>query len=171
MHRPGDEFLPSAGLPVDQNGGVGGGYRRNLLENGKERRALANDVAELVFGTHLLLQVGLLLGELVFQRLDLLERQGVLDGDGYLIHDELQEMHVRSVVGRRLLGGDERLLCLPDQPRWVVFRIENDHDRRFDGFGGLQDVQAHRVGRRVVEHHREGIKLHHASKPLGQFVE
>ena len=98
MHRPGDQFLARAGIPADQDGGVGGGDRGDVLENGKERGALADDVAELVFGAHLLLQVGLLLGELVFQRLDLLERQGVLDSDGYLSGNQLQEVGVHVGV-------------------------------------------------------------------------
>ena len=37
MHRPGNEFLARAGFPADQDGGVGGGDRRDLLEDGKER--------------------------------------------------------------------------------------------------------------------------------------
>ena len=40
-----------------------------------------------------------------------------------------------------------------------------------DGFGGLQDVQAHGVARRLVQDQGEAIELHHLMEPAGQFVE
>jgi len=66
--------------------------------------ALPDDLAEVVLGADLLLQVGLLLRELVPERRDLLEGQGVFDGQGDLVGDELEEADVSRIVGGRLLG-------------------------------------------------------------------
>ena len=209
----GDQFLARARLAADEHGGVGGGDGLDLLEHPAQGGALADDLAEVVLGADLLLQVDLLLGELVLERLDLLEGQGVLDGHGHLVGDELQEVHVRRVVGGRLLGrehqraqpppgrgqrkpaealdsvrlhpfqqprpaaqlgharDDERLLGLPHQPRRVVFDGKDDHRAGRDGFGGLQDVQAHGVGRRLVQDQGEVIEAHHLMEPAGQLVE
>ena len=95
VHGSGDQFLARAGFAADQDGGVGGRDRLDLLQDLAQGGALADDVAEVVLGADFLLQIRLLLGELVLERLDLLERQGVLDGDGHLVGDELQEVHVR----------------------------------------------------------------------------
>ena len=100
----GDEFLARARLAADEHRGVGGGDGLDLLQHPAQGGALADDLAEVVLGADLLLQVGILLGELVLERLDLLEGQGVLDGHGHLVGDELQEAHVRRVVGGRLLA-------------------------------------------------------------------
>jgi len=59
-----------------------------------------------VRGADLLVQVDLLLVQLVPERLDLVEGQGVLDGHGHLVGDLLQEVHVRPVVGGGLLAGE-----------------------------------------------------------------
>ena len=104
----GDELLARAGLAADEDGGVGGGDGLDLLEDPAQGGALADDLPEVVLGADLLLQVGLLLGELVLERLDLLEGQGVLDGHGHLVGDELQEAHVRRIVGGRLLAGEHQ---------------------------------------------------------------
>ena len=75
----------------------------------RRRAALSpDDILEVVLGASLLLQVGLLLGELVLQRRDLLEGQGVLDGHGHLVGNELQEAHVRRIVGGRLLAREHQ---------------------------------------------------------------
>ena len=67
MKGAGDELLARAGLAADQDGGVGGGDRLSLLEHPAQGRALADDLAEVVLGADLLLQVGLLLAELVLR--------------------------------------------------------------------------------------------------------
>ena len=115
VHGAGDEFLARAGRPADQDGGVGRRDGFDRLQHRSQGRALADDVAELVLRADLLLQVRLLLGELVLQRLDLLERQRVLDGDGDLVGDLMQEVQVRRVVGRRLLGREHQ--CAEPPPR------------------------------------------------------
>jgi hypothetical protein len=48
--------------------------------------------------------------------------------------------------------------------------VQNDYGRRFNALAGLQEMQAHGVGCRIMEHQREGIKLHHQGEPLCQFV-
>ena len=74
----GDQLLAGAGLAADEHGGVGGGDGLDLLEDPAQGGALADDLAEVVLGADLLLQVDLLLGELVLaaisrKRLDLLK--------------------------------------------------------------------------------------------------
>ena len=105
----GDELLARAGLAADQDGGFGGGDGLDLLQHPAQGGALADDLAEVVLGADLLLQVGLLLGELVLERLDLpegrfdlLESEGVLDRHGHLIGDKLEEARVRRIVDGRL---------------------------------------------------------------------
>ena len=63
------------------------------------------------------------------------------------------------------------MLGLPHQPRRVVFNRKNYHERVRDRFGGIQDVQAHGVGRCLVQDQGEGIELHHLTKPAGQLLE
>ena len=104
----GDEFLARARFATNEHRGAGGGDRLHLLQHPVQGGALADDLAEVVLGADLLLQVGILLGELVLERLDLLEGQGVLDRHGHLIGDELQEAHVRRIVGGRLLAREHQ---------------------------------------------------------------
>ena len=85
---------------------AGGGDGFDLLEDPAQGGAVPDDLPEVVPGADLLLQVGILLGELVLERLnlpevrlDLLEGQGVLHGHGHLVGDQLQKTHVRLAVG------------------------------------------------------------------------
>jgi hypothetical protein len=52
------------------------------------------EFAKVVLGADLLLQVGVLLGKLILQRLDLLEGDGILDAHRDLVADQLQEAYV-----------------------------------------------------------------------------
>ena len=63
------------------------------------------------------------------------------------------------------------MLVLPHQPRRVVFNRKNQHGLVRDGFGGLQDVQAHGVARCLVQDQGEAIELHHLMEPAGQLGE
>ena len=81
----GDKFLARARFATNEHRGAGGGDGLDLLEDPAQGGAPPDDILEVVLGASLLLQVGLLLGELVLQRRDLLESQGVLDGHGHLI--------------------------------------------------------------------------------------
>ena len=67
----GDEFLARARFAADEHRGAGGGDGLDLLQNPAQGGALADDLPEVVLGADLLLQVGILLGELVLERLDL----------------------------------------------------------------------------------------------------
>jgi haloalkane dehalogenase len=58
---------------------IDAGDRLHLLENAAEGDAIPNDLPEVVLGADFLRQVGVLLGELIPQRLDLLEGHGVLN--------------------------------------------------------------------------------------------
>jgi hypothetical protein len=105
----GDELLARARFATDEHRGSRGGDRLHLLQHPAQGGALSHDLPEVVLGADLLLQVGILLGELVLERLDLPEGrldlpegQGVLDRHGHLIGDKLEEAHVRGFVGDRL---------------------------------------------------------------------
>ena len=108
MKGTGDEFLARARFATNEHRGAGGGDGLDLLEDPAQGGAPPDDLLEVVLGASLLLQVGLLLGELVLQRRDLLEGQGVIDGHGHLIGNELQEAHVRRIVGGRLLAREHQ---------------------------------------------------------------
>ena len=69
----GDEFLARARLATNEHGGAGGGDGFDLLEEPAKGNAVPDDLPEVVVGADLLLQVGLFLGELVLERLDLAE--------------------------------------------------------------------------------------------------
>ena len=93
--------------PRIEDGGVGRGDRLDLLEHPAQGGALPDDLAEVVLGADLLFQVGLLLRELILESLDLLEGEGILDCEGDLIGDELEEADVCRVVGGRLLRDED----------------------------------------------------------------
>src|SRR6202008_3793794 len=94
VQGPSDELLARAAFAPNEYGGAGGGDRLRFLENAVEGGAIPDDLPEVVLGSDLPLQVGVLLGELVLQRLELLEGDGVLDGHGHLVGNELQEAYV-----------------------------------------------------------------------------
>ena len=81
----GDEFLARARFAANEHRGACRGDGLDLLEDPAQGVALPDDILEVVLGASLLLQVGHLLGELILQRRDLLEGQGVIDGHGHLI--------------------------------------------------------------------------------------
>jgi hypothetical protein len=89
MDGAGDQFFARAGLAADQDRGLGGRDRLDVLQNRAQCGALAHDVAEVVLRPHFLLEVRLLLRQLVLQRLDLLKSQRVLDGHRHLVGDLL----------------------------------------------------------------------------------
>jgi len=91
VQGPSDELLTRATFAPNEYRGAGGGDRLRFLEDPTEGGALPDELAEVVLGSDLLLQVGVLLGELVLECLDLLEGDGVLDGHGHLVGNELQE--------------------------------------------------------------------------------
>src|SRR5207249_7156162 len=77
----GDEFLARARFATNEHGGAGGGDGFDLLEDPTQGGAVADDLPEVVPGTDLLLQIGILLGELVLERLNLPEcRRDLLEG-------------------------------------------------------------------------------------------
>ena len=63
----GDEFLARARLAANEHRGVGGGDGLDLLEHPAQGGTVADDLPEVVLGADLLLQVGILLGELVLE--------------------------------------------------------------------------------------------------------
>ena len=64
----GDELLAGAGLPADEDGGVGRRDGFDLLEDLAQGGACRDDLLEVVLGADLVFQVDLLLGELVLER-------------------------------------------------------------------------------------------------------
>jgi len=108
VNGAGDELLARTAFAPNEYRGAGGGDRLRLLENAAEGCAIPDDLPEVVLGSDLLLQVGVLLGELLLQRLDLLEGQGILDGPGHLVGNELQEAYVCRLVGERLLAREDQ---------------------------------------------------------------
>ena len=103
VNRAGDQLLTGAGFAPNEHRGACGSDRLHLMERTAEGGAIPDDLPEVVLGADLLLQVGVRFGEFVPQRVDLLEGQGVLDRHSDLVGNELQEAHIRRLVGGRLL--------------------------------------------------------------------
>src|SRR5262249_51609183 len=91
MEGAGDELLAGAGLATDQHGGIRRGDGFDRLQHPAQGGVRADDLAEVVLGADLFLEVNLLLVQLVLERLDLFEGQGVLYGHGYLVGNVLEE--------------------------------------------------------------------------------
>ena len=66
----------------------------HLIEQSLQRGTFADDLLKVVFGANFVFQVKLFLGELVFEIGDLLEGQGIFDGDGDLRGDLAQQVYV-----------------------------------------------------------------------------
>src|SRR5262249_24795471 len=73
VQGPRDQFLARARFAANEHRGAGAGNRLDSLEHPTQDGALTDDLAEVMLGARLLLQVGILLGELVLERLDLAE--------------------------------------------------------------------------------------------------
>ena len=108
VNGAGDELLARAGFAPNEHRGAGGGDRLHLLENAAEGGAIPDDLPEVVLGADFLLQVGVRFGELVPQRLDLLEGQGVLNRHSDLVGNELQVAQIRCLIGERLLARENQ---------------------------------------------------------------
>jgi len=98
MDGSGDEFLASTGLALDQHRRIGGRDDFHLLEHAFERRTLADDLLEIMFGTDFVFEVELFLGQFVFQLGDLLIGQDVVHRNRNLFADLLEEFHVRFTI-------------------------------------------------------------------------
>jgi hypothetical protein len=55
-----------------------------------------------VFRAEFIFEIGFFLREFVLQSFDLLKRQCILDSDGDLVRDELEEVNIRFLKSRRL---------------------------------------------------------------------
>ena len=108
VNRSCDQFLARPGLTADQDSRISGCDRLYLVKDLSQSRVLPNDVTEVVLSTNFLLQIRLLLRQLVLQRLDLVECECVLDGDGHLVGNELKEVHVGVVVHRELFTREDQ---------------------------------------------------------------
>src|SRR5262249_49590616 len=90
MDRAGDQFLTRACLAADQNGGIGWSDRFNLFEDAFERRARADQLLEVVFGSDFVFEIKFFAGELVLERVYFAVSQRIFNRDGDLPGD-LQE--------------------------------------------------------------------------------
>ena len=90
----GDQLLAGTRLPLDEHGGVGRRDDLDLLQHLLQRRALADDLLEVVLGPDLLFEVQLLGGQLFLQLGNLPVRQRVLHRDGDLLRYLTQQLDV-----------------------------------------------------------------------------
>ena len=84
--------FPGAGLAANQDRGIGRRHGFDGLQHALQRRALADDAAEVVLQPYLGLEVLLLLGEMVFEAHDFLVRERVFHRDRDLRGDLLQQL-------------------------------------------------------------------------------
>ena len=113
VKRSSNQLLPGPGLTGDDDIDVGRGDRFDGFEQILDGRRLAEDVAEIVFGFDLFLQVQILLFEPRLQRRNLFMGERVLDGERDLLSHLCQEVGItlRVPIGRSApdIQGSERL--------------------------------------------------------------
>ena len=109
------ELLARAGLAADEHGGVGGGDGFDLLQHPPQRRALADDLLEVVLRADLFFQVELLLGQLVFQLGDLPIGLRVLHRNGDLLGDLAEQLDL--LRAERLLAASAHIQA-PSTRSW-----------------------------------------------------
>ena len=97
VDRAGDQLLAGPRLALNQDRRVGRRDDLDLLERLLERRALADDLVEVLLGSNFLLEIELLGVQLLLQLRDLPIRQPILDGDGDLLRDLTQQLDVVCV--------------------------------------------------------------------------
>jgi hypothetical protein len=102
----GEELLTGAGFAQKKNRGCGGSGELDLREGAFEGGAFADNFLKIEFATDFLFEVELFFGELVFQRVDFLEGQGVFDGDGDLRGDLQEEFNVFRSKGIEASAGE-----------------------------------------------------------------
>ena len=90
----GDDFFAGAGFTQNQNSCARGRDQLHLRERAADRGAVADDLFKIICAANFLFEVELFLGELVFQRVDFFEGQGVFDGDGDLRGDLLHQLDI-----------------------------------------------------------------------------
>jgi hypothetical protein len=117
VDRPGDEFLPGAGLAQEEHGGVGDRHLPDLVEQGPQGPAFADDLRESDLATDLLLQVGVLHQQPVAQLPVLLEDLGALDGDRGLLSQDAKvgELFLVDVPPGQRAQHPEQFVALDDE--------------------------------------------------------
>jgi hypothetical protein len=115
----GDQLLAGASLPGDEDGGVGRGDALNSTQHRQQRVAAADHLREVVLVVNLLLQVGVLVLQARLQRRDLLVGRHVLDGQGDLPGDVLQEGDVGlGVLVHAGTAHGQRADAVPSRQQW-----------------------------------------------------
>ena len=106
MKGAGDQFLAGAGFALDQDGGIGGRGGLDLLQHVAQRGAGADDFAKAVLAADFFFEVHLFALDALAQGVDLLESQGVFDGDGDVPGHVLHELAVFGGVGVDFARGE-----------------------------------------------------------------
>ena len=104
VNGAGDDFLAGAGFAEDQDGGGGGSGELDLGESAAKDGAFADNFVEAEFGADFFLEIKLFDGELVLERIDLLEGEGIFEGDGDLRGDLLEQLDIGSGEGSANCG-------------------------------------------------------------------
>src|ERR1041385_2654247 len=94
MDGAGEEFLAGARLAAYEDSRIGRRDRLDLFEYALERRAGADQLFKVVGGANLVFEVELLAGEFILERFDLAKREDVFDGEGDLISDLAEQLHL-----------------------------------------------------------------------------
>ena len=132
-----DQLLAGAGFAENQNRSVGGRHGGHLFQHSAENGIVADDLAEILLGADLILQIQLLFGELVLELRDLLKRLGVLNRDGCLAGHLAEEIHV---------GGRESVLLHGADVEGAEHVVAGDQRNTAEGFDSGRR-QALRYGR------------------------
>ena len=96
VNRARDDFLAGAGFAEDQDSGARGRGEFHLGERSAQDGAFANDFVEVEFSADFFLEIKLFDGELVFERVNFLERQSIFERDGDLRGDLAEAIRRRA---------------------------------------------------------------------------
>src|SRR5215470_7978898 len=87
VNRARDQLLPGASLSVNQNGGIGGRDRLDLLQDPAQRLAPADDLLEFQLASDFVFEIQLLLSQLILQVRDFAKDPCIFDGNRDLAGD------------------------------------------------------------------------------------
>ena len=167
MDRAGDELLPGAGLAGDEHRGVGRRHLPDLPEQLLQRRAPAHDLLEALVLLHLLAEVHVLGLEPIPELCHLREQPGVLDGDGRVRREDLDDLEPlgRERSRRQVVLQVEH----PDQAPLVQHRRAQHRPRLGRLDVGIARVLAVAAG--VLEHDAFAGAPNVVDHPLRQLPE
>ena len=99
VHRSCEQFLARPGLAQDEHRGVGRSHAFDIPQGADKRRAVPDDLAEIVLGLNLFLQVQVLRLQPIAQTVQLFVREAVVQRDCHGAGDLVEQAAPQILVG------------------------------------------------------------------------